>query len=294
MNMRTITIILTAIAVLVVGAFIWMSFAPAPVPNTNGNATTTPDNMIRVTSPQPNATVASPLHITGEARGTWYFEASFPVRLEDANGTVLAQAPAQAQGDWMTTEFVPFAVDLPFAAPATATGVLIVEKDNPSGLPENADDRRIPVRFSTTAAETQSVTLYYYNPNKDKDQQGNILCSAQGLVAVERTIPKTITPLADSIKLLLQGNLTAQEKAQGVTTEFPLAGVSLTSAAITNGVATLTFADPQNKTVGGSCRVGVLWKQLRQLQNNSRASLVCSLSRQNSFSRKIALYRAFI
>lgn len=262
MTMKHIAIGLTVLAVLAVGAFVWASIAVAPAPNNGGNATTTPDNMIRVTSPQPNATVSSPLKITGEARGNWYFEASFPVRLEDANGNILAQAPAQAQGEWMTTEFVPFEVDLPFAAPTTATGVLVLEKDNPSGLPEHADERRIPVRFANVSTETQTIKLYYYNPANDKDAQGNILCSAKGLVAVQRTIPKTTTPLAEAIKLLLKGELTVQEKVQGVATEFPLGGVSLTSATITNGVATLTFADPQNKTVGGSCRVGVLWKQI--------------------------------
>ncbi len=264
MNIRTITIILTVLAVLAVGAFVWASFAPTtPDPNGNGgNATTTPDNMIRVTTPQPNAVVSSPLRVTGEARGNWYFEASFPVRLEDANGKVLVQTFAQAQGEWMTTDFVPFELDLTFPTPTTATGVLVLEKDNPSGLSENADERRIPVRFDSVSADTQTIKLYYYNPNKDKDAQGNILCSAQGLVAVDRTIPKTVTPLTEAIKLLLKGELTALEKAQGVTTEFPLAGVSLTSAAITNGTATLTFADPQNKTVGGSCRVGVLWRQI--------------------------------
>ena len=79
---------------------------------------------------------------------------------------------------------------------------------------------------------------------------------------MERTIPLTVTPLKDAIVLLLQGTLTEAERAQGITTEFPLSGVSLTSAAITDGVATLTFADPQSKTSGGSCRAGVLWFQI--------------------------------
>lgn len=252
--MRTITIGLTVLAVLAVGAFVWISIADAP--------SVINDPMIRVTAPRANETVSSPLHITGEARGNWYFEASFPVRLEDANGNVLAQAPAQAQGEWMTTEFVPFSVDLTFPTPATETGTLILQKDNPSGLPEHDDERRIPVRFAQVSTNTQTVTLYYYNPNIDKDSQGNILCSEKGLVAVSRQIPKTTAPLSEAIRLLLKGTLIAQEKAQGITTEFPLAGVSLTLATITNGTATLTFADPQNNTGGGSCRVTVLWKQI--------------------------------
>lgn len=107
--------------------------------------TTHPD--IRVTEPQPNATISSPVTIKGEARGTWYFEASFPVRLLDNQGNEIAVVPAQAQGEWMTTEFVPFEVSLPFTTTATE-GMLVLEKDNPSGLPENAASVEIPVKFA--------------------------------------------------------------------------------------------------------------------------------------------------
>ena len=90
----------------------------------------------------------SPLTVKGEARGNWYFEASFPVRLFDADDKELAVIPAQAKGEWMTTEFVPFEITLNFSRPKTATGVLVLEKDNPSGLPEYDDSISIPVRFS--------------------------------------------------------------------------------------------------------------------------------------------------
>ena len=102
---------------------------------------------IRVTAPSPGAVIASPLTVAGEARGTWYFEASFPVRLVDATGQQLAIVPAQAKGEWMTTDFVPFEVQLTFAAPPESGGFLILQKDNPSGLPEHADSLVIPVRF---------------------------------------------------------------------------------------------------------------------------------------------------
>jgi hypothetical protein len=105
---------------------------------------------IQVTNVASNQVVKSPLTVTGQARGNWYFEATFPVQLVDGNGKVLISAPAQAKSDWMTTEFVPFSVTLSFAKPATATGTLILRNDNPSGLPENAYELRIPVRFSTS------------------------------------------------------------------------------------------------------------------------------------------------
>ena len=69
------------------------------------------------------------------------------MRLLDANGAELAVIPAQAKDEWMTTDFVPFEVTLVFQPPSTDTGTLILEKDNPSGLPEHADEFRIPVRF---------------------------------------------------------------------------------------------------------------------------------------------------
>jgi len=109
-------------------------------------ATNTSD-LIQVSSPQPGALITSPLTIVGQARGTWYFEASFPVILQDGNGTVLAQGPAQAKSDWMTTEFVLFQIELDFQLPTTDTGVLILKKDNPSGLPEHDASISIPVRF---------------------------------------------------------------------------------------------------------------------------------------------------
>jgi len=220
------------------------------------------DDLIKVSTPQPSQVVKSPLSIEGEARGTWYFEASFPIQIVDANGNILGTAIAQAQSDWMTEDFVPFKAQLTFSIPSTEQGVLIFKKDNPSGLPENDDELRIPILFDMSGLPQRSIKLYYYNPSKDQDASGNIMCSRNGIEAVDRNIPLTKTPIQDAIKLLLKGELTSQERAQGITTEYPLAGVELKSASLENGILTLTFADPQNKTGGGSCRVGILWFQV--------------------------------
>ncbi len=105
------------------------------------------DPMIRLDEPAANALAQSPLEVRGEARGPWFFEGSFPIELRDANGKTLAQGPAQAQGEWMTEEFVPFSGQLAFGLPETATGELWLIKENPSGLPENEDHRVVPVKF---------------------------------------------------------------------------------------------------------------------------------------------------
>jgi hypothetical protein len=113
-------------------------------------------DLIQVDQPVANAIVTSPLVVSGKARGNWYFEASFPVTLLDANDKVLVQVPAQAQGEWMTTDFVPFRVTLTFAQPTTQMGTLIVQNDNPSGLPENDKKVRIPVRFGTAQSAVKT------------------------------------------------------------------------------------------------------------------------------------------
>lgn len=136
------------------------SAAPAPHGGTSSpQATATRpadkparDERIRLDTPVPQALVRSPLEIRGEARGTWFFEASFPVKLLDASGHVLAQTHADAQGEWMTEAFVPFHARLEFAAPAAQSGTLVLEKDNPSDLPQNAGELRVPVRFDDGGA----------------------------------------------------------------------------------------------------------------------------------------------
>ena len=105
------------------------------------------EDLIIVKSPMAYEKISSPLVVTGKARGTWYFEASFPVRLIDENGKELAVVPAQAKTDWMTTDFVEFSVVLNFSNPATQKGYIVLERDNPSGLPENADELKIPILF---------------------------------------------------------------------------------------------------------------------------------------------------
>lgn len=115
-------------------------------------------DLIRITSPRPNDVIKSPLMITGEARGQWFFEASFPVFLTDWDGKIIAQGIATAKGEWMTANFVPFEATLTFTPEKNIysnRGTLVLQKDNPSGLPLHDDALEIPVIIS---AETVSTT----------------------------------------------------------------------------------------------------------------------------------------
>lgn len=114
---------------------------PVPVAEEPAQWSAPYKDLIRVDYPAPEAKVSSPLQIKGEARGNWYFEGAFPVVLTDWDGKTIAQGIAQAQGEWMTTDYVPFEVTLNYAVDTTVSnrGTLILKKENPSGFPENDD-----------------------------------------------------------------------------------------------------------------------------------------------------------
>lgn len=113
----------------------------------------------------------------------------------------------------------------------------------------------------------QPISLFYYNSELDVDAAGNILCTSAGLVAVQREVAGSLSGLElieEAISLLITGELTAEERTQGLTTEFPLNGVTLESASLSNGELTITFTDPNFQTSGGACRSSVLRVQVEE------------------------------
>ncbi len=105
-------------------------------------------DLIRVDNPRPGQIIESPLVITGEARGFWFFEADFPIRFYDQDGNEINLAIATALDGWMTENFVPFSAEITFDATQEGKGALVFEKDNPSGLPENDDSLTVPIKFN--------------------------------------------------------------------------------------------------------------------------------------------------
>lgn len=130
---------------------------PAPADRTDTTATTAPapdsepqapSSPVLVESPPRGALITSPVRVTGKARGSWYFEAEFPIRVLDAHGDMIGTGVARAQGDWQTSSYVPFEASIVFrAAPTDSTGSLVIEKSNPSGRFQDAAESRVPVRF---------------------------------------------------------------------------------------------------------------------------------------------------
>lgn|SRR3989338_3611648 len=114
---------------LVAGVFFWFqSFRQRPIENNNRNqpvacsmeaklcpngsyvGRTGPDcefvqcpaasfSQPIVDFPRPNEKIFSPLTVSGRAKGTWFFEASFPVKLVDEFGNLISQGLAWAKND---------------------------------------------------------------------------------------------------------------------------------------------------------------------------------------------------
>ncbi len=159
--MSTTNSILIGGAVILVGFFgyMWLMGNNEPVPE----APTTEDvvleqeevpsnDKIFVTSPLDGASVsaAAPISVAGNARGYWYFEATAPVSVLDADGLVIGQGYIEAAGDWMTEDFVPFSgtITLDVTPTPGEVGQIVFARANPSGMPENDEVVVVDVVFN--------------------------------------------------------------------------------------------------------------------------------------------------
>jgi hypothetical protein len=201
-----------------------------------------------------NQETTSPLIIEGRAKGTYFFEASFPVKIIDEAGNVLGTSYAKAQSDWMTEDYVDFTVNLSFATKAEGKGYLIFAKDNPSGLPEYDKETRFPIILKPTGM--MNVKVYFNNNRLDPE------VSCNKVFQVEREITKIEAVGSAAIQELLKGP-TSSEQANGFFTNINQ-GVKMQSLAIKDGIAYVDFDEQLESGVGGSCRVSAIRAQITE------------------------------
>lgn len=102
---------------------------------------------INIKSPKKNDVISSPVVVKGEARGSWYFEGDFPVRLETDKGEIVAETYATALDDWATDDYVPFELSIVFDMPVATSGRIVLMNNNPSGIDKNKMNVVVPVLF---------------------------------------------------------------------------------------------------------------------------------------------------
>ena len=206
-----------------------------------------------ITSPTEHDPVHSPLSITGLATGPWYFEATFPVTITDADHRSLGQHYVTATEDWMSESLVPFTATVEFAQPKTKTGYLIFKNANPSGLPEHEKTFEMPIVFET---DTANVKVFFNNSKLDPA----FLCTK--VFPTTRAIPWTEGIGRAAIEELFKGP-TAEEKAMDYFTNIN-PNVRINSLTIENGTARVDLSDELDRNVGGSCRVTAIRAQITE------------------------------
>lgn len=103
---------------------------------------------IFIDSPTVSEVVQPPLVLRGRAPGNWFFEASAPVVVTNWDGLIIGEGYVMVEGDWMTTDYVPFSGTINFTNTEYGDyGFVVFKKDNPSGESEFDDSVEFKVLF---------------------------------------------------------------------------------------------------------------------------------------------------
>lgn len=103
---------------------------------------------IFLSMPLEGGAITNPLVVKGRAPGNWFFEASAPVVLTNWDGLIIAEGYMTAEGEWMTTDYVPFSGTIDFVKPDYGErGTIIFKKDNPSGESQFDDAAEMTIIF---------------------------------------------------------------------------------------------------------------------------------------------------
>jgi hypothetical protein len=274
------TLWLIVILVVAIGAFFYFDKKSLNAPENGTDQEELGDPVetenIKVSSPLPGQVISSPLTVSGEARGMWYFEATFPVSLVDEDGEVIFESFIEADGEWMTENFVPFEKEFTFSAPVGTKATLVLMRSNASGLPEHDASVSVPVVIGSTAvSEETSFSVFF---SSESFGAGSVECDE--VSAVEREVSKTQAVARAALNALLAGP-TQAETNQGLTTNIPN-GVELNDIRIENGTAYVDFSEELNQ-VGGSCSVTAIRAQIEEtlLQFPTVDDVVISVSGGN-------------
>jgi hypothetical protein len=129
-----------------------IAVAPVSIDTDVKNYFETKSNMITVSTPLVSgvaASVGQSIRVEGRARGVWFGEGVFSVEVVNEAGDILGSGIAQAQGEWMTEEFVPYTTQIVLTKKIDSgtTGSLLLRKSNPSGEESRDDLLEIPIVF---------------------------------------------------------------------------------------------------------------------------------------------------
>lgn len=217
-------------------------------------------------SPLPNSEMECEFTLAGEMPREWFFENSFQYSIL-VDGKEVLTGSVQSKDDYTVKEILTFSEKIECEEGCFGDGEIVLKNANPSGLPENADQYRIPVKFISKCStkeivketpatpKTTVVKLYFGNSTKDPDSMN---CGVT--YEVKRTINEVVAVGKASVNELLKGP-SATEKSKGYYTSIP-SGTVLKSINIKNGTAYVDFNEKLTEGVGGSCFISSVRSQI--------------------------------
>lgn len=165
-------------------------------------------------SPTEGEVITFPFEIKGVAKGPWFFEGSFPLRILDDRGKVIAESYVDAQGNWMTEDDVEFATTITDLDWGDAeVGTIIAMRNNPSGLPEN-DEQKVHFFQFPDRNDYEAISFYWV------DRSSTIEGGCGDLVEGQRLYKKDEVSLERVVSDLVNG-LSNQERVLGYDTLIP-------------------------------------------------------------------------
>lgn len=207
------------------------SVFPSPTPQISSN-------LPILLTPQPDATLTGPLIIKGYVPKNWTFEGQFRLQLLDNRRNIILADRVPVEWDAKNQKEILYFVSSYNYRTTASSGFLVLQNDNPSGLPENSKRIEIPVKFAAPLPGT--AYLFLYSPAEDQKLSENPACQTVLPEAVSIGLSKT--PLKDTLNLL----------AKRMHPDFYVKSLNLK-----NGLLTIEFPEINGFTTGGSCAQGI-------------------------------------
>jgi spore germination protein GerM len=116
-----------------------------------------------------------------------------------------------------------------------------------------------------TATAPTTVRLYYFNELEDSKLPAEQQINTNSIMPIQRTIRSSQNLIEDTIKILLQGNISEQEKDAWFITEFPNTQFRLLDTQLdAQWTLILTFNEVPWFTSGWSARMLILSKSIEK------------------------------
>lgn len=233
--------IILVLTVIAGGYFLIFQTPPTPPVISTPTAISTPSissNQPTLTSPQPESIITGPLVIRGYVPKNWTFEGQFRMKLLDDKRKLIIQDRVPVEWDAENQKDALYFVESYNYHTTSKSGYLVLENDNPSGLPENHKSTETPIYFNSPPQGT--VYLFLYSPEEDIKISTSVAC--QVVLPEPVIIGLSKTPIKDTLNLL----------AKKMHPDFFVKSLNLK-----NGTLTIEFPDIYGFTTGGSCAQGI-------------------------------------